>query len=46
MEESDPYELPEDAEGVIDATGPSPEETGQEVILYLEKSGFLGATNE
>jgi len=46
MEESDPYELPEDAEGVIDTTGPSPEETGQEVILDHEKSGFLVATNE
>jgi len=40
---SDPYEEPTDAELVIDTTDVTPEEAAQEIILYLEKEGFVGA---
>ena len=39
---SDPYETPEDAEIVIDTADASPEEAAQEIILYLEREGFIG----
>ncbi|UCE50225.1 MAG: adenylyl-sulfate kinase, partial [Phycisphaerales bacterium] len=38
---SDPYEEPEDAEITIDTTELSPQEGVQNVILYLEKEGFI-----
>lgn len=41
---SDPYEAPADAELVIDTADLSPEEAAQEVILYLEREGFIGET--
>ncbi|MEE2775303.1 MAG: bifunctional sulfate adenylyltransferase/adenylylsulfate kinase [Acidobacteriota bacterium] len=40
---SDPYEEPVDAEVVIDTTDVTPEEAAQQVILHLEKEGFIGA---
>ncbi|HVS66627.1 MAG TPA: bifunctional sulfate adenylyltransferase/adenylylsulfate kinase [Thermoanaerobaculia bacterium] len=39
---SDPYEEPEDADLVIDTEAYSPEEAAQQVILHLEKEGFIG----
>jgi sulfate adenylyltransferase len=39
---SDPYETPGDAEIVIDTADLTPEEAAQEVILYLEREGFIG----
>ncbi|MGH8897792.1 MAG: bifunctional sulfate adenylyltransferase/adenylylsulfate kinase [Egibacteraceae bacterium] len=39
---SDPYEEPVDAELVIDATTLLPEEAAQEIILYLERQGYIG----
>ncbi len=39
---SDPYEKPADAEVVIDTTDTTPEEAAQQVILHLEKEGFVG----
>ncbi|NOZ22964.1 MAG: bifunctional sulfate adenylyltransferase/adenylylsulfate kinase [Planctomycetes bacterium] len=39
---SDPYERPADAEIVIDTTSETPEECVQEIILYLEKEGYIG----
>jgi sulfate adenylyltransferase len=39
---SDPYETPTDADIVIDTTDLVPEEAAQEVLLYLERKGFLG----
>jgi len=39
---SDPYEPPEDAEIVIDAAEVTPEEAAQEVLLYLEREGYVG----
>lgn len=40
---SDPYEEPADAEIVIDTTEMSPEEAAQQIILYLESEGYIGA---
>lgn len=39
---SDPYEEPTDAELTIDTTAMSPEECVQQIILYLEKEGYIG----
>ncbi|MBE0595019.1 MAG: bifunctional sulfate adenylyltransferase/adenylylsulfate kinase, partial [Gemmatimonadales bacterium] len=38
---SDPYEEPDDAEVVIDTTNTTPEEAAQQIILYLEKEGYV-----
>jgi len=43
---SDPYEIPEDAEIVLDTTQVSPEEAAQQVLLYLEKEGYIGVNHE
>jgi sulfate adenylyltransferase len=40
---SDPYEEPKDAEMRIDTTEVTPEEAAQEIILHLEKLGYIGA---
>jgi sulfate adenylyltransferase len=40
---SDPYEEPKDAEMRIDTAELSPEESAQEIILHLEKLGYIGA---
>jgi sulfate adenylyltransferase len=39
---SDPYEEPADAEITIDTTEVTPEEAAQEIVLYLEREGFIG----
>jgi sulfate adenylyltransferase len=39
---SDPYEVPNDAEMVIDTAKLSPEEAAQAIILHLEREGFIG----
>ncbi len=39
---SDPYEQPKDAEVVINTTDLTPEEAAQEIILHLEREGFIG----
>jgi sulfate adenylyltransferase len=41
---SDPYEEPADAEVVIDTTELSPEQAAQEILLHLEREGFVGPT--
>jgi len=38
---SDPYEEPADAELVIDTSALSPAESAQEVLLHLEREGYL-----
>ncbi len=43
---SDPYEQPLEAEVVIDTTEVSPEEAAQEIILHLERQGFIAALRE
>jgi sulfate adenylyltransferase len=40
---SDPYEAPNDAEVVIDTTSLTPEEAAQEILLRLEREGYIGA---
>jgi sulfate adenylyltransferase len=40
---SDPYEPPADAGLVIDTSDRSPEECVQEILLHLEKEGYVGA---
>jgi sulfate adenylyltransferase len=39
---SDPYEEPTDAELSIDTTDLTPEEAAQEILLYLEREGYVG----
>jgi sulfate adenylyltransferase len=39
---SDPYEVPQNAEVVINTAELSPEEAAQEIILHLEQQGFIG----
>jgi len=40
---SDPYEVPADAEVTINTGELSAEEAAQEIILHLEREGFIGA---
>jgi sulfate adenylyltransferase len=40
---SDPYEVPGNAEVVINTAELSPEEAAQTIILHLEREGFIGA---
>ena len=40
---SDPYEVPADADVVIDTTRLSPEEAAQQIILHLEHEGYVGS---
>lgn len=40
---SDPYEAPDDAEVVLKTAEVSPEEAAQQVILHLEKEGYVRA---
>ena len=39
---SDPYEEPKDAEIVINTADVTPEEAAQEILLYMERVGYLG----
>lgn len=43
---SDPYEEPNDADLVFDTTDMSPEESVQEIILHLEKEGYIGLNDQ
>ena len=43
---SDPYEVPVDAEVILDTTDMTPEEAAQEIFLYLEREGFIGASGQ
>ncbi|MGH2726252.1 MAG: bifunctional sulfate adenylyltransferase/adenylylsulfate kinase [Actinomycetota bacterium] len=40
---SDPYEEPMDADITIDTTELTPEEAAQQIILHLEREGFIGS---
>jgi len=42
---SDPYEQPNDAELTIDTTEMSPEECVQQIILHLEKEGYIDSND-
>ena len=43
---SDPYEEPSRAEVVIDTSAVTPEEGAREILLYLEREGYIGAESE
>ncbi|MGB5400791.1 MAG: adenylyl-sulfate kinase, partial [Thermoanaerobaculia bacterium] len=43
---SDPYEVPENPEVSIDSGVLSPEEAAQQIILYLEREGYVGAVTD
>jgi sulfate adenylyltransferase len=43
---SDPYEVPSNAEVVINTAELSAEEAAQEIILHLEQQGFIGVSPE
>jgi sulfate adenylyltransferase len=43
---SDPYEVPTDAEVVIDTTDLTPEEAAQEIFLHLERQGYISAVRQ
>ncbi|HLF40665.1 MAG TPA: bifunctional sulfate adenylyltransferase/adenylylsulfate kinase [Acidimicrobiia bacterium] len=43
---SDPYEEPEDAEITIDTRSFTPEEAAAQIILYLEREGFIGPESD
>lgn len=43
---SDPYEVPENAEVVINTGELSPEEAAQTIILHLEREGFIGVNGD
>ena len=40
---SDPYEVPENPELVIDTESQSPEESAQQILAYLEEREFIPA---
>jgi len=40
---SDPYEEPDDADIVLDTVDVTPEECAQQIILHLEREGYIGA---
>ncbi len=40
---SDPYEPPMDADVVLDTTDTTPEEAAQEILLRLERLGYIGS---
>ena len=39
---SDPYEAPQDADLVLDTAELKPDEAAQEIILHLQREGFIG----
>jgi len=39
---SDPYEAPADADVVLDTTEMSPGEAAQEILIHLEREGYVG----
>ena len=43
---SDPYEIPEHPEIMIDTTGKSPMQAAQEIMLYLLREGYLDISDE
>ncbi|MGH8428679.1 MAG: bifunctional sulfate adenylyltransferase/adenylylsulfate kinase [Gammaproteobacteria bacterium] len=42
---SDPYEPPENPSVTLDTSELTPEEAAQEIFLYLEREGYIGADN-
>jgi len=38
---SDPYEIPKNPEIILDTSDLNPDESAQEILLYLEKKGYI-----
>jgi sulfate adenylyltransferase len=43
---SDPYEVPDDAEAVIDTSDLSAEEAAQQILLFLNRQGYIGVNGQ
>ena len=43
---SDPYEVPEDADVVIDTSDITAEEAAHQILLHLEKEGYIGGRDD
>jgi sulfate adenylyltransferase len=43
---SDPYEVPEKADMTIDTGAVSAEEAAQEIVLHLEREGYIGVSDD
>jgi sulfate adenylyltransferase len=43
---SDPYEVPKDADVVVDTSERSPEEVAHDILLHLEREGFIEANGQ
>jgi sulfate adenylyltransferase len=43
---SDPYEPPRDAEVMLDTSEVTPQEASREVLLFLEREGYISASGE
>lgn len=43
---SDPYEAPQDAELIIDTTSLTPEEATQDILLHLQREGYIVGNRE
>ena len=43
---SDPYETPVDADVTIDTTALTPEEAAQQIVLHLERDGYVGPEDD
>ena len=43
---SDPYDTPVDADVVINTTETTPDEAAQEVLLHLEREGYIGGNSD
>jgi sulfate adenylyltransferase len=41
---SDPYEVPKDADIVIDTRHQTPDELAQQILLHLEREGYIGSS--
>jgi len=41
---SDPYEKPADADLIINTTDMTPAEAAQQIILHLEREGYIGSS--
>lgn len=43
---SDPYEAPDDADVILDTSAMSPEEGAREMLLHLEREGYIAAERD
>ena len=43
---SDPYDVPSDADVVINTSETTPEEAAQEILLHLEREGYIGGNSD